>query len=64
MAKKVHKKTPVKSSKYKNFQLHGNYSSQRVFLYVVFDLIVGFVLGYMLQPTIVAALTSYASGGY
>jgi hypothetical protein len=61
MAKKVHKKS-VKSTKYKDFHLHGNYTANEVLFCIIVDLIIGFVLGYMLQPTIAATITSYAAG--
>lgn len=60
------KKKPSKDSRpqYKSFRLHGKYSGQTLAICVVADLIIGFVLGVMLQPTIVALVTSYASYNY
>lgn len=66
MAKKTVKKAAktksTKSSKYSSFKLHGNYSVQQVAILTVIDLAIGFILGFMLQPTIASLLTTYAAG--
>ena len=60
--KKVAKTKSTKSSKYSSFKLHGNYSVQQVAILTVIDLAIGFILGFMLQPTIASLLTTYAAG--
>lgn len=60
--KRAHKAKVTRSSKYTSFKLHGNYSVQQVAILTVIDLVIGFVLGFMLQPTIASLLTSYAAG--
>jgi len=62
IVKKAQKSKAVKSSKYSSFRLHGNYSVQQVAILTVIDLAIGFILGFMLQPTIASLLTSYAAG--
>ena len=54
-------KKSSRSTKYKHFHLHGDYTNQRVLVYIFLDLSIGFVLGFMLQPLIVETLTSYAA---
>lgn len=62
MAKKKVSRKSVSANKYRSFHLHGKYENQKIFLLMVVDLGIGFVLGFMLQPIIVSALTSYAAG--
>ena len=57
MAKnKVSKKSA--SSKYTHFKVHGNHSSQQIFLYVILDLAISIALGFYLQGQIIASLAS------
>jgi hypothetical protein len=60
MAKKLHAKKIA--GKYKSFKLQGSYTNKQLAFWIVADLIIGFVLGFMLQPTIVLLATSYAAG--
>lgn len=60
--KKVSRKSA--SSKYTHFVVHGNHSSQKILMYILFDLAVSVAIGFMLQPIIVSLVTSYAAGGY
>lgn len=59
MAKKKAKKT---SNKYKSFEMHGSYPTQKIFLYVFLDLLISFALGVLLQPFIVQTLASTVAG--
>lgn len=64
MAKKKRKTTHRKATlkqQYKSFRLEGRYSGQTLAICVVADLVIGFVLGFLLQPTIVEFFTAYAA---
>lgn len=50
------------SKKYKSFEIHGNYPSQKILMYVFLDLLISFALGVILQPFIVQALASTVAG--
>jgi hypothetical protein len=50
------KKTHAKAPKYETFKLYGKYNPQTILLCVVFDLIIGIVLGIILQSQVVQAL--------
>ena len=50
------KKSKSSSSNYQHFKLHGNHSSQKVFVLVLVVLAVALVLGYLYQPNIAAFL--------
>ncbi|MBI3984394.1 MAG: hypothetical protein HY344_00415 [Candidatus Levybacteria bacterium] len=56
MAKKAAKKT-----KYESFKLYGKYERAQIAIFTVTDLLIGVVLGYLLQPYIAAAITAYAA---
>ena len=56
------KKKQAKSTRNKSFKLQGTYAKQTVAIYLLGDLAIGFVLGFLLQPTIVALITAYAAG--
>ena len=60
MGKKSQKKRTL--GKYKSFRLQGSYTNQQLAFCIIADLIIGFVLGFILQPTIVLTLTSFAAG--
>lgn len=62
MAKKKVTRKSSSADKYSSFRLHGSYPTQKVYFLMIIDLIIGFVLGFMLQPIIVSTLTSYAAG--
>ena len=62
--KKVSKASKSVRSRYESFKLHGNYSSKQVAVLTVVDLIIGFALGLMLQPTIADLITSYAAASF
>jgi undecaprenyl pyrophosphate phosphatase UppP len=53
--KKVHTKAP----KYKSFKLHGKYNAQRLFWYIVVELLIAIPLGLLLQSQIIQVLASY-----
>jgi hypothetical protein len=50
--KKTHPKTP----RYESFKLYGKYNLQTIFLCVIFVLIIGIILGIILQNQVVQAL--------
>ena len=61
MAKKKKVKSKVKATRYTSFKLEGAYSKKSVALWLLVDLVIGFILGLLLQPTIVAFFTSIAA---
>lgn len=58
------KKKQAKSTQPKSFRLQGNYARQTIVICLVADLIIGFVLGFLLQPTIVAFVTASAAKSF
>lgn len=54
MPKKTRKKASRSASRsnYQHFKLHGNHPKEKVILLVAAALVVGFALGYFLQPNI------------
>lgn len=62
MANKSQKRAKSSTKKYQSFKLHGNFPTQKILLYAVLDLLLGVVLGYVLQPYIASFITAYASG--
>lgn len=52
------KKTKVKTGKYKDFKLHGDYPRNKVLAYIAVDCIISLTLGVILQPYIIRAVAS------
>ena len=55
------KKKTSKSTKHQSFKLSGSHDTKTVAICLIADLLIGIVLGILLQPTIVALITAYAA---